>query len=99
MRDYLDGIRRLKVITGAFVDGQSDPKEYYLKLASALLEKDKVIADRYDDLRGSNYFMRLIMLVEAGVISMEECKDLDDELKVKLSFFSRTPSQTDTPES
>jgi hypothetical protein len=88
MKDYLDGVQRMKKITDSFVEGKSDPKEVYHKLAHAFLEKDKVIATRYDDLRGSNYVVRLAMLLGAGVISKEELLGLDDELRAKLIFLS-----------
>ena len=85
MRDYLDGVQRIKRISDSFIEGRSDPKEYYHKLFSSIMEKDKVIAQRYDDLRGSNYFIRLVMLLEDGVVSRDEIQGLDDELKAKLS--------------
>lgn len=88
-RDYLDGVKRVKEISDSFIEGKSDPKEYYHKLFSSLNDKDEVIAKRYNDLRGSNYFIRLVMLLEDGVVSREEIRDLDDELKAKLSFFSK----------
>lgn len=88
MRDYLDGILRTKTIIDSFVEGKSDPKEYYHKLYSSLREKDKEIAQRYDDLRGSNYCLRLVMLVEAGVITRDEIQDLDADLKARLLLRS-----------
>ncbi|MGD0591634.1 MAG: hypothetical protein ABSA44_12695 [Bacteroidota bacterium] len=88
-RDFLDGVKRIKSISDSFVEGSSDPKEYYHKLFSTMMNKNEVIAKRYDDLRGSNYFIRLVMLLEDGVISREEIQGLDDELKAKLSFLSK----------
>ena len=87
MRDYLDGVQRMKKICDSFVEGRSDPKEYYHRLYESLIEKDEVIGKRYDDLRGSNYVVRLMMLLAAGVVSREELQDLDDELKAKLLYF------------
>ena len=83
-RDYIDGIKRVKDLVNSFKDYESNPKEYYHKLYRTVSEKDEDIARRYDDLRGSQYFVRLIILLREGVLSVEELQDLDVELRQKI---------------
>ncbi len=86
-RDYIDGIKRVKELVNSFSDYESNPKEYYLKLYRTVAEKDDEIARRYDDLYGSQYFTRLLVLLGEGVLSKEDIQDLDDELKRKISLW------------
>lgn len=86
-RDYIDGIKRVKELVNSFSDYESNPKEYYLKLYRTVAEKDDEIARRYDDLSGSQYFTRLLVLLGEGVLSKEDIQDLDDELKRKISLW------------
>ncbi len=83
-RDYIDGIRRVKELINSFADIESNPKEYYLKLYNTIYEKDKDIARRYDDIRGSQYFWRLLMLLREGVLSIADIQELDDELQHEI---------------
>ena len=83
-RDCVDVIRRAKEICDSFLEGKSDPKEFYMKLHSTVENKDKDIARRYDDLTGSQYFMRLSMLLKEGVLTEEDVQGLDAELKGEL---------------
>ena len=86
-RDYIDGIKRVKDLVNSFTDYESNPKEYYHKLYRTVRRKDEDIARRYDDLRGSQYFIRLIILLQEGVLSVKDIQDLDEELKQKIKFI------------
>ena len=83
-RDYADGIKRVKDLVNSFTENESDPKKYYHKLYKTVMDKDKDIARRYDYLTGSKYYIRLVMILGDGVLSMDEIEDLDEELKNKL---------------
>lgn len=83
-RDYLAGVKSVKKVCDSFVEGKSNPKEYYHKLYSTITAKDKDIGRRYDYLTGSKYSTRLLMLLREGVLSEEDLQELDDELKEKL---------------
>jgi len=84
-RDYLEGIESVKKICDSFIEGKSDPKEYYHKLFSVLHSKDKIIARRYDGITGSHYIMRLGILFSDGVLTQEDLQGVDENLKKKLS--------------
>ena len=83
-RDYIDGIRRVKELVNSFTDYESNPREYYLKLYRTVAKKDMEIAGRYNDLRGSQYFSRLLILLREGVLTTEDIQDLDEALKQRI---------------
>jgi hypothetical protein len=76
--------KRIKELCDSYTDYESNLKEHYHKLYSAMVEKDKGIARRYDDLRGSQYLLILLTLLREGVLNKEDIKDLDEELKNRL---------------
>jgi hypothetical protein len=87
LRDYTDGVKRVKAICDSFTEGASDPKEYYHKLYATLSAKDKDIARRYNDLRGSQYLLHVIMLLGDEVLTKDDLQSLDTELKTMLIQF------------
>jgi hypothetical protein len=89
IRDYTDGVKRIKSICDSFVDGKSNPKEFYHKLYSTMASKDKEIGRRYDNLTGSKYFMVLIILVREGVLSNDDIHELDDGLKEIITIINK----------
>ena len=84
MHDYSDAIRSIRNVCDSYVDGKSDPKEYYHKLYSTLSSKDEDIARRYDNLTGSRYLPTLIMLLREGILSKSDLEELDDNLRKYL---------------
>lgn len=87
MRDYREAILSAKEICDSFKEGQSDPRDYYRKLFSALRSKDKEIARRYNDITGSRYLLKLGGLLAEGVLSHNDIQNLDEEIKFKLTPF------------
>jgi hypothetical protein len=87
IRDYIDGIKSAKDVCDSYIEGKSDPKEYYHKLFSVLHSKDKIIAKRYDGITGSHYIMRLGILFSDGVLTQADLQDVDENLKKKLSPY------------
>jgi hypothetical protein len=89
-RDYADAIKGAKRICDSFVEGESDPREFYMKLYSTVKNKDKDIVRRYDDLTGSQYFLRLSVLVLDGVLTHDDIECLDAELKERLAQVEKS---------
>lgn len=56
----------------------------YLELYKKVKSFDKHIENRYDDLRGSKYFLVLVGLILDGVIVSEDFDRFDEEMKEKL---------------
>jgi hypothetical protein len=83
-RDFIDGIISIKKICDTYIEGKSDPREYYHKLFSALHSKDKDIARRYDGIKGSQYLMRLGSLFSDGVLTQDDLRDVNEKLRMKL---------------
>jgi hypothetical protein len=89
IKDYTDGIKRIKSICDTYVEGKGDPKEYYHKLFSAMANKDKQIARRYNDLTGSKYLLYLINLLREGILTNDDICELDEELKQIISLINK----------
>ena len=89
-RDYTDGIKQVRELVSKFVEGQSDPREFYFRLYEMVKVRDKQIARRYNNLTGSYYLVTLISLVHDKIVKTEELVILDDELRnYILSWVSR----------
>lgn len=62
----------------------TNPHKAYLNLYKKVKSFDKHIAKRYDDLRGSKYFVILVGLFIDEILTQEDFDCFDDELKEKL---------------
>ncbi len=60
------------------------PHETYLNLHKKVRSFDKHIARRYDDLRGSRYFMVLVGLLLDEILVPEDLSRFDEEMKERL---------------
>jgi hypothetical protein len=86
-RDFMDGIISAKKLCDTYIQGKSDPREYYHKLFSVLHSKDKDIARRYDGIKGSQYLIRLGNLFRESILTQDDFQDIDEKLKKKLSPY------------
>lgn len=64
-------------------EGKS-PHETYLNLYKEVKSFDKYIERRYDDLRGSRYFMVLVGLLLDEVLTQEDLNRFDEDMKKRL---------------
>jgi len=63
--------------------------EIYLKLYRKTRTFDKHIARRYDDLRGSTYFLVLLGLVYDKILSQEDINRFDEDVQRELLNASK----------
>jgi len=59
----------------------ANPHELYLKLYKKVVVFDKHIADRYDGLSGSRYFITVLGLFRDGVLTIEDIELFDAEIQ------------------
>lgn len=64
-------------------EGKS-PHEAYLNLYKKVESFDKHIARRYDDLRGSKYFMIIVGLLLDEILVQEDLNRFDEDVKERL---------------
>ncbi len=58
-----------------------DNRQAYHKLFKAIMEQNKHIARRYDDMRGSRYLLTVAAILYDGYITEEDIKDFSEEAK------------------
>ena len=63
---------------------KKSPYEAYLELYKKVDAFEKHIAKRYDDLRGSNYFIVIIGLFLDEVLTMEDLNLFDEDMRKKI---------------
>ena len=61
-----------------------NPQELYHKLYNMVTTFDKHIAKRYDDLRGSRYFITVFNLFYNEILTLEDIARFDVEIQNKL---------------
>jgi predicted naringenin-chalcone synthase len=86
--EYVNGIKKLKKIIHAWEEKKVDNRKAYLDLYRALIKHDKHIGRRYDNMTGSTYLYIISGQLTDEVISIEDLKDLDEEIKQKIYFLS-----------
>lgn len=76
-------LEKIKVSVNRSQEGKS-PHETYLNLYKKVESFDKHIAWRYDDLRGSKYFMILVGLLLDEILVQEDLNRFDEDMKERL---------------
>ena len=61
-----------------------NPHEVYLKLYKKVAAFDKHIARRYNDMRGSRYYLTVLSLFYDDVLTLEDIAAFDDEVRNAL---------------
>ncbi|MDR0681051.1 MAG: hypothetical protein LBG15_04255 [Dysgonamonadaceae bacterium] len=67
--------------------------ETYLELYQLIEKFDKHIAQRYDRLGGSRYFITVLRLFMEDVISLKDLEDFNSEIRDKLLELRKTLSE------
>ena len=73
-----------KIEQSASNQNKKSPHEDYLALYKKVNAFDKHIAKRYDDLRGSNYFIIIVGLFLDEVLTMEDLNLFDEDMRGKI---------------
>lgn len=63
------------------------PLENYHRLYKLMYSFDKLIAETYDDLRGSRYFITVVSIYMSGVLTDDDISVLDENLLNRVKMF------------
>lgn len=67
-----------------YKNNQLDFKETYHQIYKKVIENDKRVARRYDNISGAHYFDKILDFYANGLISEEEIKELSEPVREKL---------------
>lgn len=67
-----------------YKNNQLDFKETYHQIYKKVIENDKRVARRYDNISGAHYFDKILDFYANGLISEEEIKELSELVREKL---------------
>jgi hypothetical protein len=67
-----------------YKNNQLDFKETYHQIYKKVIENDKRVARRYDNISGAHYFDKILEFYANGLISEEEIKELSEPVREKL---------------
>ncbi|HSO87035.1 MAG TPA: hypothetical protein VLQ91_10815 [Draconibacterium sp.] len=80
-REYENGITKIENVINKWKSGKLDNQKAYLEMYKKLIQHDKHMGRRYDDMTGSKYLLIIISQLADKVISMDEINEFDDEVK------------------
>lgn len=67
-----------------YKNNQLDFKETYHQIYKKVIENDKRVARRYDNISGAHYFDKILEFYANRLISEEEIKELSEPVREKL---------------
>ena len=77
-RDFQRGLLEFDAILAKWKNQEVDNRQSYYDIYSSVKKFDKYIARRYDDLRGSTYY--ILGLLHDGIIQEEDLSGFSDEV-------------------
>jgi hypothetical protein len=85
LAEFKVSLEEAETIIEEWRKSQLDARQAYHKLFKAIMEQNKHIARRYDDMRGSRYLLTVAAILHDGYITEEDIKDFSDEAKEEIS--------------
>ena len=79
----------MSMVISEVKNNDKTPLENYHRLFKLTNSFDKLIAETYDNMGGSRYFITVISLYMRGVLTDNDISALDDDLIHKLKTFLR----------
>ncbi len=80
-REFEKGIRTIDKIINDWKINKIDNRDAYHKIYRSVVNYDKHIGRRYDDIRGSTYLMIIIRQLLDKVISIDEISEFNEDVK------------------
>jgi hypothetical protein len=75
LAEFEVALKESETIINQWRSGKLDNKQAYHKLFKAMAERNKHIARRYDNMRGSRYLLTVANILHDGHITQEDIKD------------------------
>lgn len=83
-KEFENGLNEFYEILHNWKSSNSETKETYYNIYQSVKEFDKHIAQRYDNLGGSNYFYTVLALLKDKIIAEADLSDFSTEIKQKI---------------
>ena len=87
MKEFEKGLEKTEKIISNWRNQKEDNRETYHKLFKHIRTFDKHIAQRYDDMRGSNYIYIVAAQLHENLIDEEDLKMLSDETANSINLI------------
>ena len=87
-KEYAKGLFQFDSILTKWKDNTLDNKDAYLQLCKELVNYDKHIARRYDDMKGSNYLFIIAAQMLDNIISENDLENFSDEAKQAIKIIT-----------
>ncbi|MEP6948559.1 MAG: hypothetical protein ABI863_04770 [Ginsengibacter sp.] len=87
LAEFVVSLEEAETIIKEWRNAQLDNKQAYHKLFAAIMEQNKHIARRYDDMRGSRYLLTVAAILHDGYITEEDIKDFSEEVKEQINLW------------
>jgi hypothetical protein len=84
-KEFADSIISLQEIIAAWHLKKTDNRETYHKLYQTIIEIDKHIANRYDNMSGSKYLRIILDQLIDGIITESDLQDFSEVIRKYLS--------------
>ena len=78
-REYQIGIEKVEAVIEKWKSGKADNQKAYLSIYKKLIDHDKHLGRRYDNMSGSKYLMIISGQVADGIVSFDELGELNDQ--------------------
>jgi predicted transcriptional regulator len=86
-REFAKHLLKSKQILEAWNPEMEDHKPSYYALYKQVEDFDKHIGRRYDNLRGGDYFYKVVELLRDDVITLKEVNGFSEDVRTRLHFL------------
>jgi hypothetical protein len=87
-KEYTKGLFQFDSIINKWKDNILNNREAYLQLCKELINYDKHIARRYDDMKGSKYLFIIAAQLMDNIISENDLGNFSDETKQAIKLIT-----------
>ncbi|TVR79388.1 MAG: hypothetical protein EA412_06600 [Chitinophagaceae bacterium] len=87
-KEFVNGLKKVDGLIEKWKSDKLDNREAYHKVYAAINEHDKHIGRRYDYMSGSKYLLILAAQLADNVITINDLKDFNDDVREKIISIS-----------
>ena len=86
--EFAQGLKRVSKIISDWEKGKYENRDAYHKINDFMKKHRKNLADRYDNLTGSNYIFFVAELLANKVIDVADLEEFRDETKTRIYLLA-----------
>jgi hypothetical protein len=83
-QEFAGGLNQFRKLLNHWQEKESDNRETYHRLYKSVIDFDKHISSRYDDMRGRNYLFILVAQLNEGFINDRDLVNLSAEAQEEI---------------